>query len=140
MKRILVALDSSPRAPSVLAAALDFAKKTGAKVRLFRAVQLPAELPSTVWAIPQTQLLDDLLSRARRDLERLEKEVPPELLDGATVQVGVPWDAICSAAREHDIDVIIIGAHGYGLVDRIVGTTAAKVVNHADRTVLVVRR
>ena len=36
-------------------------------------------------------------------------------------------------------DLIVIGSHGYGAIDRVLGTTAAKVVNHADRTVLVVR-
>jgi nucleotide-binding universal stress UspA family protein len=35
--------------------------------------------------------------------------------------------------------LIVIGAHGYGIVDRILGTTAGRVVNHADRSVLVVR-
>ena len=49
------------------------------------------------------------------------------------------WDAICSHALEHDVDVIVIGSHDYRFLDRIVGTTAAKVVNHADRPVLVVR-
>jgi len=139
MKRILVALDSSPRAAHVLAAAVDFAKRTGSTMRLFRAVALPAALPSNIWAVPPAQLLEDFLSSARRELEDTAKTVPPALLDGVTVQVGVAWDAICAAGREHDVDCIVIGSHGYGISDRIIGTTAAKVVNHADRTVLVVR-
>ncbi len=139
MNRILVALDSSPRAAKVLAAAVDFAKRSGSKMRLFRAVALPAELPSNIWAVPPAQLLEDFLAGARRELDEASAKVPPELLDGVTVQVGVAWDAICAAAREHDVDCIVIGSHGYGIVDRIVGTTAAKVVNHADRSVLVVR-
>ena len=49
------------------------------------------------------------------------------------------WDGICHAARELDVDLIVIGSHGYGAIDRVIGTTAAKVVNHADRNVLVVR-
>ncbi|HVU00723.1 MAG TPA: universal stress protein [Polyangiaceae bacterium] len=32
-----------------------------------------------------------------------------------------------------------MGSHGYGTLDRVLGTTAAKVVNHAARSVLVVR-
>lgn len=139
MNRILVALDSSPRAAKVLASAIDFARRAGSRIRLFRAVALPAELPSNIWAVPPAQLLEDFLSGARRDLEDMATKVPPELFDGVTVQVGVAWDAICAAAREHDVDCIVIGSHGYGFVDRIVGTTAAKVVNHADRSVLVVR-
>jgi hypothetical protein len=33
----------------------------------------------------------------------------------------------------------VIGAHGYGVIDRVLGTTAVKVVNHLDRSVFVVR-
>lgn len=140
MKSILVAVDASPRAIDVLVSAVALARSSGAKLRLLRVVGLPPELPANVWAIPQTQIVETFLETAKRDLELLSREIPPELLDGATAQVGVAWDAICSYAREHDVDLIVIGAHGYGFLDRIVGTTAAKVVNHADRPVLVVRR
>lgn len=139
MRRILVGLDASPRAKNVLCTAVDLARKTGGKVRLLRAVGLPPELPSNLWPLPQTQLLETFLAAAKRDLEELAQEVPPDLLDGMVAQVGVAWDAICSHAREHDCDLIVIGSHGYGLLDRLLGTTAAKVVNHADRSVLVVR-
>lgn len=139
MNRILVAVDSSKRAHDVLDAAIDLARRTSSKVRLLRVVGLPPELPPGLFAAPPTQLVETYLEAAKRDLAELENDVPPELLDGATVQVGVAWDGICSYAREHDMDMIVIGSHGYGIIDRIVGTTAAKVVNHADRSVLVVR-
>ncbi len=139
MKSILVGLDASPRAKDVLATAIDLARRTGSKLRLFRAVGLPPELPTNLWALPPTQVTDTLLSTARAEIEAAAATVPRELLDGASAQVGVAWDAICAAAREHDVDLIVIGSHGYGILDRLVGTTAAKVVNHADRSVLVVR-
>jgi len=41
MKRILVALDDSPRAPSVFAAAAELARMGNAKLVLLRAVGLP---------------------------------------------------------------------------------------------------
>lgn len=139
MNRILVAVDSSPRACVVLDAAIDLARRTGAKIRLLRIVGLPPELPPNLFAAPATQLVESHLEAAKHDLEDFEQLVPDDLLDGATVQLGVAWDGICSYAREHDVDMIVIGSHGYGLLDRLVGTTAAKVVNHADRSVLVVR-
>jgi nucleotide-binding universal stress UspA family protein len=42
-------------------------------------------------------------------------------------------------ATDENVALIVIGAHGYQGLDRMLGTTAAKVVNHADRAVLVVR-
>ena len=36
-------------------------------------------------------------------------------------------------------DLVVIGSHGYGGLDRLLGTTAAKVANRAPCSVLVVR-
>ena len=52
----------------------------------------------------------------------------------------MPWEGVCRVARERQVDLIVVGSHGYGgAMDHILGTTAAKIVNHADRNVLVVR-
>jgi nucleotide-binding universal stress UspA family protein len=140
MKRILVALDASPNALAVLDAGIDLAKRLEARILLLRAVRIPLEpLPANGFAAPPTQLVDAFVVTAKRDLAELASRVPPHLLEGATAEVGVAWDAICSHARDHDVDLIVIGSHDYRLIDRILGTTAAKVVNHADRPVLVVR-
>jgi nucleotide-binding universal stress UspA family protein len=139
MDRILVALDDSPHATIVLARAVALARQVGGKLRLLRAVMLPPEMPSNLWAVTPNKAVEGAVDVARQELHELAATVPEELLDGATAQIGVAWDAICATAREHDVDLIVIGSHGYRLLDRILGTTAAKVVNHADRSVLVVR-
>jgi nucleotide-binding universal stress UspA family protein len=140
MKRILVAVDASPCAPSVIEAGIEVARRSGAKLLLLRAVGLPPEpLPLNGFAAPPTQVLDGMMVTAKRDLAELSRRIPSPLFEGASTQVGVAWDAICTFAREHDVDLIVIGSHGYRFIDRIIGTTAAKVVNHADRPVLVVR-
>lgn len=138
MKRILVCLDASPRAPHVLATATDLARKMGAKIRLFRAVGLPPELPARYFTSPN-DLAAMLIEDAKKELTQLSLDVPPDILDGIYTHLGSPWDAICRAAREHDADLVVIGSHGYGALDRVLGTTAAKVVNHADRSVMIVR-
>lgn len=141
MKRILVAVDASPCAPSVIEAAIELAQRGGAKMHLFRAVGLPPEpLALNDFASPPTQVVDALMASAKRELADLARSIPAELVEAVSTQIGVAWDAICTYAREHDVDMIVIGSHGYRFIDRIIGTTAAKVVNHADRPVLVVRR
>ena len=139
MKRILVCLDGSQRAPFVLATAVNVARNMGAKLWLFRAVSIPSELPPRLYAVSPTELPEILLGNAKRDLGELARDVSPDLIEGSDVHVGAPWDAICSAARTHDADLVIIGSHGYGALDHILGTTAARVINHVDRSVLVVR-
>ena len=139
MKRILTCLDASPRAQKVLDAAVDLAKRTGAKIALFRAVGLPQELTEDIFAVSPGDIVDRLLAKARKELEAIAKTVPHEVLDGAYAHVGTPWDIICREAQKLDCDLIVIGSHGYGGLDRLIGTTAGKVVNHSDRSVLVVR-
>ena len=140
MKRILVALDASPRAPFVLATATSLAGSTGAKVRLFRAVPIQPEIPwDMIRVFPPGGLEELLLRQAKADLEARARAVPAEQLDGVATGIGTAWSAICSAAREYDADLIVLGSHGYSTVDHLIGTTAGKVVNHAERSVLVAR-
>jgi nucleotide-binding universal stress UspA family protein len=140
MKKILACLDTSPRAVHVLATSVDLARRTGAKLTLFRSVGLPPELAhDDIVGVSPNQLIERLLESAKGSLAKLGAEVPAELLDGVEVRVGTPWDAICAEARALAVDLVVIGSHGYGGIDRILGTTAAKVVNHIDRSVLVVR-
>jgi nucleotide-binding universal stress UspA family protein len=138
IRKILVALDGSERAPIVLDAALELARAVRAKLVLFRAVGLPIDLSPGLFMIAPEDAPALLEKEAMQALSHLAKPVPPELLGGIHVAVGQPWDAICAAAKREDVDVVVIGSHGHHFIDRILGTTAARVVNHADRSVLVV--
>jgi nucleotide-binding universal stress UspA family protein len=53
--------------------------------------------------------------------------------------VANPWRGVCAAALEEQVDLIVIGSHGYGALDHVLGTNAARIVNHAPCSVLVVR-
>jgi universal stress protein F len=140
MKRILVALDASPRASQVLSAAVELAEATNAKLLLLRAVGVQPDLPiDRLLNITDMNLEEFLIGNARRQLEELARTIPAERVDQVEAVFGTAWDAICRTAREKSADLIVIGSHGYGKLDRILGTTAAKVVNHADGNVLVVR-
>ncbi len=140
MKTILVCLDSSPRAPRVLATAIDLAQRTSAKLTLFRSAGVPPEISQEeVVGVSPKELGERLLGSAKTGLMRMAEGVPSEVLAAVDVKIGTPWDAICQEAKRIGAELIIIGSHGYGALDRILGTTAAKVVNHAECSVLVVR-
>ena len=140
MQRILVALDGSPRSPHVLELASALAKKIGAKLILFRSVGLPAELPKDLWKHPEDSLVDMLKDAAKKYLEGIADELDPAVRGSVEIAVGTPWQAICEQAKRDDADLIVLGSHGYSGLDRVLGTTAAKVVDHADRSVLVARQ
>ena len=98
-----------------------------------------SQMPREALVITDKRLEDLLIENARADLQRLVCDVPPTRIASIRTDFAIAWDGICRAAREEQADLIVIGSHGYHGLDRVLGTTAAKVVNHADRNVLVVR-
>jgi nucleotide-binding universal stress UspA family protein len=140
MKRILVCLDASPRAPWVLETAADLAKRSGARLNLLRTVGIPPEVDQAMFVHAAADVIETMMNRAKAELAVLAKDVAPALVEDIHVHIGTPWDTICREAKSLDVDLVVLGSHGYSGFDRILGTTAAKVVNHCDRSVLVVRQ
>ena len=141
VRRILVGLDGSPREPFVLAAAQDLAVEFDAALHLLRAVVIPPEVPSEAWQCNDRSLLDYLEEQAVESLKRCSVAVT-ELVQRRLsweVVVAAPWQALCLSAQAQGADLIVVGSHGYGALDRMLGTTAARVVNHAPCSVFVVR-
>lgn len=139
MDRILVGLDASPRSDGVLQVALELARRVGGKLILFRAVGVPHEVPHEAYSMTPASVAELLEGQAKKYLDKLATTVPPNLLIGTMVHIGSPWSAICQVADEQNADLIVIGSHGYAGLDKLIGTTAAKVVNHAKQSVMVVR-
>lgn len=138
MKRILVGLDGSPRAQGVFDAARVLAEQSGAKLVLVQAVGIPMELPIEAYRLPPGSLAEVLEREARRRLDALAAPFPA-IVESTRVRVGTAWQVVCESARELGVDLVVVGSHGYGVLDRLLGTTAARIVNHCDRSVLVVR-
>jgi nucleotide-binding universal stress UspA family protein len=139
MERILVAIDASPRARPVLDMAASIAQTMGAKLVLFHAVGVPHGVPQEAYSMSPDALAELLDKHGKQYLEQMTAHLPAGLVEKTVVVDGIGWRAICAAADEHDVDLIVIGSHGYSGMDRVLGTTAAKVVNHSSRSVLVVR-
>jgi universal stress protein F len=141
MHRILVGLDGSAREPLVLAAAQDLALRFDSQLRLVRAVGLPPEIPAEAWQDPKCSVKEYLERQAHDGLERCAARLAETLRSRCSLEVVVaaPWEALCLCAQAYEADLIVIGSHGYGALDRILGTTAARVVNHALCSVFVAR-
>ncbi len=138
IRTILVALDESTRAPGVFRAAAEIGARFMARVRPLRAIALPAEFPPAAAGSRSDPLLEHLSKRAVRDLERLTAGAFSVGVEPPIVRVGDPSRLILEVSEELDVDLIVVGSHGYGALDRILGTTAARVANQAMRSVLVV--
>jgi nucleotide-binding universal stress UspA family protein len=138
MKRLVVGLDGSPHQDKVLEAALSTANGDS-RLLLVRAVTLPIEVPHRVLAVSPNEVGPILEKSAQEDMQRMAERVPAARLEGVQVEMGTPWRTLVEAAKRIRADLIVIGSHGYGGLDRLLGTTAAKVVDHSPCSVLVVR-
>ena len=138
IRRILVALDGSPRAPGVLDAAAEIAERFGATLHPLRAITVPPEFPPAGASSHADPLLPLMRQSALDDVQLLAAKPRAAVVTPPTIKVGQPWRMILEAAEEIDADLIVVGSHGYHGLDRVIGTTAGKVANLARRNVLVV--
>lgn len=140
IRRILAAIDGSPRARGVFEASLEMAGRFGAPLHLLRAVVVPPEFPAAAAGIPADPLRGHLVKIATEELGRMASSAAGTSvrLESTIVRIGEPWRVILAVSDELDVDLVLIGSHGHGTLDRIVGTTAGRVATMATRDVLVV--
>jgi nucleotide-binding universal stress UspA family protein len=138
-RKILVGLDGSPRQPLVLEHAVMLAKAFGAKLHLCRAMTVPIDVPAMMWTMQGDDFASFLVEHGRKELGQIRDRVDAGVVEEVHVRLGHPADVLCSVAEETKVDLVVVGTHGYGGIDRLLGTTAAKVANRAPCSVLVVR-
>lgn len=141
VNKIVVGIDGSPRQTEVVAAGGELGVRFGAQLVLVRVVGVPPEIPAEAWQCPSTDLKTYLEHKARLELDAAAQQLPVALRRTARLETlfATPWQGLCTAAEGCGADLIVIGSHGYGVLDRVLGTTAARVVNHASCSVFVVR-
>ena len=87
-----------------------------------------------------TQLPDDVLDKSRDHAEMALRQSAAALPGASThLAVGHPGRFIVEYAKENGIDCIIIASHRPGIEDYFLGSTAARVVRHAQCAVHVIR-
>jgi nucleotide-binding universal stress UspA family protein len=136
---VVVGLDRSEVAKIVLAEALEFAKRYHGKLHVVRAVPVPVEMPLEALSVDPEALPARLLDHAQRDIERSVEGADKALIGSVEARVGVPWQVLVDVAKEKKAGLLVVGTHRYGVIDRLLGTTAARVANHAPCSVFIIR-
>lgn len=137
--KILTALDDSKRAPGLFDVAVEIARMAGARLYVMRVVTIPPEFPPAAAGTPADPLIARMAGHAMHDLSHLIAGGPDDVsIQPPIVRLGTPWKTILETAEDRDVDLIVIGSHGYHGWDRVLGTTAGKVANSSKRNVLVV--
>ncbi|MEP6652355.1 MAG: universal stress protein [Myxococcales bacterium] len=135
---ILAAIDGSKAGHIVFRTAAQLAQELRAQLFLMHVLNLPPEIPPGAHTRPDhAEEAEEDVSRA--SLQALMAEAPGVGFGPPIVVEGEPWRVILDVASDLNVDLIVLGCHRSHGLERILGTVAAKVVNHADRNVLVVR-
>ena len=146
LKSVIVPLDGSKRAETVLRPAIDLAKKLNLEIVLTRAYQIPI---STSYGGAEAAYLpnyDALLTRVREEAGAYLEEKVSELKQNgiekvsSILLVGSGADEIIDLARGTPDNLIAMCTRGRSGVERwVLGSVTEKVVRHSGDPVLVVR-
>ncbi len=134
-KKILVPVDlaHTERAPEMIAAAKQLADESSE----FIVANIVQYLPTMAdMAIP-ADYFESANNEARKVLDSIVAE---QGIDAKVeVRMGHPASDILSIAEDEKVDLVIIASHKPGFQDYLLGSTAARVVRHAQCPVLVMR-
>jgi nucleotide-binding universal stress UspA family protein len=139
---VLVPLDGSERAETILPHVQDIAQRYQAKVVFMSVLELPHTVvapdgiyvPSQAIIEEQQQEIEAYLNKQAKAFRDLGLTVETHVAHGRTV------DAICHAAQEFSVDLVALASHGRtGLAQVFYGSVAAGVLHRIDRPLLLVR-
>lgn len=145
--KILVPLDGSELAESILPNVEELARQFGSTVILLQVLELPhlVGLPKgdVYDALPQITPAEvsQYLTETRRYLDRVANRLQEKGIDSrGLVEYGPVVVTIMRVARQEDIGLIAMASHGRGgLADVYYGSVAAGVLQRIDRPLLIVR-
>jgi nucleotide-binding universal stress UspA family protein len=140
--RILAAVDFSDVSMHALAHAVSLAEEADAHLTVMHVLDVPPQL--ALWVER-----GDGVSHVREWKDAAERRLKSAVPDAAReychveerVETGQPYREILRVADEQRAGLLVIGAHGHGVVERMfVGSTAQHVVRQAVCPVLTIRK
>ncbi len=137
-KKILVANDGSEGAARAVSAAIQIAKEHGAELHMISVEELP-RFPASVDEVVEEKaeanhVYEAATNRAMAQAQAQGVKLTPHVV------VGHPVSAIVDFVADGRFDVLVVGYMGHSaLFNRLIGSTTARLVEHAPSAVLVVK-
>jgi nucleotide-binding universal stress UspA family protein len=136
--KILVAVDHSEISDRALDAARDLALLSEGEVWVLHMREREVAVKTGVALSDES--MDEARAAVAAAVDKLTAAGVKAQGDVGTTLFGYAARNIVDDAKEHDVDVIVMGSRGRGdLAGLILGSTAHKVIHLADRPVLIVR-
>ena len=137
-KKVLVAIDLTEEAPQVLNKAMEVCKAHQAELVLVHVVEPVGYAYGGDIPMDLTELQDQLDKAAREQLTAYGAQYDVREAN-QVVSVGRPESEIHRLAKEHGVDLVIVGSHGRKGFQLLLGSTANGVLHGTECDVLAVR-
>ncbi len=137
-KHILIATDSKEQSRQISQRAFKMSRAFGARLSILQVLEhLPADIPVDPVPPEGVDKIQWLQDYARDSLVAVAKDLG---MEGADIHVvlGTPKQEIARFAKEHDVDLIVVGAHERHGIALLRGSTTDSVVHKAPCDVLAV--
>lgn len=142
LKKILLPTDFSENARHALLYGCSFAREYKAELTILHVVEdIAVSYASDLFPVPMAHVFQELSGYARTELGKLVEEVKAKGLTAREIVAqGRPSNEILRIAKEETVDLIVLGTHGKGFLDKaLFGSTTERVVRNAPCPVLTVR-
>jgi len=138
-KKVLIAIDGEPVAVRAAETGVDLAQALGAEVAFVHVVDASLAYSGDTGP-PASELIAAAKLDAKRLVTALRQRLSPHSSVLEFIQVGTPSEEIVKAAKEWSADLLVIGSHGRGGMQRaLLGSVAETVMRRAPCPLVVVR-
>jgi nucleotide-binding universal stress UspA family protein len=144
-QNVLVPIDFSDNATRALRLAVKVAREHKGRITLMHVGLAPGVLQPEAFGpgipVALVQLHEQLATEHTHALEKLGRdEIPEDVLWRVLLKEGTPVDEILKESREGGYDLLVMGTHGRGGLDRLfLGSVTERVLRQADLPVLTTR-
>ena len=139
--KILVGTDCSPQSKKAVDYAFELKELFNSELFMLYAIELTSAIKFGIRQGYFTDATSKMRNWAKHQLENL---TPHQFLGDPSVhrliEEGHASDKIAEVADAYDVDLVVLGAHGYGPVQKhFVGTTTDKIMTKVSRPLLTVK-
>ena len=155
IKKILYTTDLSDNARYAFSYAASLANRYGAGITILHVLEEMSPYADSVvinilgeekWKeirdANEQEVLETIKTRLEKFCEDVSSELPdcPFITDAIIVKIGNPVEEILEGAEAGDCDMVVMGAHGHGIIaNAMMGSTSRRVLRRCKKPVLVVR-
>lgn len=140
IKQILVPTDFSENAEHALSYAVELAKECSAKLHLLHTPVVPTYLLMDLSYSPGPEAVTRILNDAQDALDEQVKGVAAAGVEHlAAIREGTVHEVIRDYAKEHDIDLVVVGTHGRTGVSKLMyGSVTERVLKTVHTPIIVI--